>query len=102
MASHLLPHEPPGPLATFQHILQEVEVAGKLSIGEARQGAKGRPIALAIAPGARFVLEAALEGARPHGASGTAVRRLGGPADGTGGQRRCCRLGIIHGVRNND
>ena len=59
-----------------------MKVAGKLSIGEARQGAEGRPIALAVAPGARFVLEAALEGARPHGTSGAAVCRLNALTDG--------------------
>ena len=59
-----------------------MKVTGKLGIGKARQGAKGRPIALAIAPGAGLMLEAALEGARPCGASRAAVCRLSGPADG--------------------
>lgn len=64
-----------------------MKIAGELSIGEARQGAKGRPIALAVAPGAGLMLEAALEGARPCGASRAAVCRLSGPAYGAHGYR---------------
>ena len=72
-----------------------MKVTGKLGIGKARQGAKGRPIALAIAPGAGLMLEAALEGARPCGASRAAVCRLSGPADGADRYRWQFRRGRL-------
>ena len=56
-------------------------VTGQLSIGEASQGAEGRPVALAAASGLGLVLKAALEGAGPSSAAGTAVRRSDDAAD---------------------